>query len=363
MLLRRAFTPALPVSDIRMFSGREQLLLKLIRAVEEQQVHVIVYGDRGVGKTSALHVFGHLAREARYIVRYVSCSETSSFEETMRTIAAAIPLLYHADFEPTSDAAQGERTFADLLADKPISVATMSDLFEKITGTRMILVLDEFDRVESGDFRRSVAQIIKALSDRAVPLQLIIAGVAGNLTELIEQIPSIRRNVVGLPVTAMSRAEIDEILSTGEGVSGLSFRPAARDRIATLAIGSPYLASLLGQQSGFVTVDRGATDVEASDVDKAVEQISSDMEQRLSPRAHAFAEQVIARGQDGWITLARESLTQFGLIRRGERSTPFIDEGKSAGILEPTEVLDEAGYRFVDDGLAIHLWLAAHRRG
>ncbi|MGJ3628616.1 hypothetical protein AB5I41_19930 [Sphingomonas sp. MMS24-JH45] len=49
--LQRAFTPSQPVNDVRMFAGRRELLLSLIRAIEERPARS-VFGDRGIGKTS-----------------------------------------------------------------------------------------------------------------------------------------------------------------------------------------------------------------------------------------------------------------------------------------------------------------------
>src|SRR5205085_12278721 len=93
--LRQSFTPAQPVSDPRMFAGRRELLTNIIRAVEDQRSHVVLYGSRGVGKTSLLRMLSTVAEEAKYIVIYFSCGSSSDFTETFRACAAEIPLLYH----------------------------------------------------------------------------------------------------------------------------------------------------------------------------------------------------------------------------------------------------------------------------
>ena len=91
MRLRTAFTPSQPVSDVRKFAGRTEVLKTLIRSIEDQQLHVVLYGERGIGKTSLLHVLAELSRKARYFVRYTSCGEGSDFSEIFRTIAGDIP--------------------------------------------------------------------------------------------------------------------------------------------------------------------------------------------------------------------------------------------------------------------------------
>ena len=65
---RTAFTPSQPVVERRLFAGRTGTLTTLIRAIEDERLHVIVYGERGIGKTSLMHVLAEAARDARYLV-------------------------------------------------------------------------------------------------------------------------------------------------------------------------------------------------------------------------------------------------------------------------------------------------------
>jgi hypothetical protein len=42
--LRTAYTPAQPVTDRRMFAGRTKVLTALIRSIEDQRLHTVIYG-------------------------------------------------------------------------------------------------------------------------------------------------------------------------------------------------------------------------------------------------------------------------------------------------------------------------------
>ena len=92
--LRNAYTPSQPVTDRRLFAGRSHILRSLIRAIEDERLHAVVYGERGIGKTSSMHVVAQAARDARYIAPYVSCGPSSTFDETFprdrRRVAAAL---------------------------------------------------------------------------------------------------------------------------------------------------------------------------------------------------------------------------------------------------------------------------------
>src|SRR6202012_1742604 len=110
MKILESFTPSQPVSDRRRFAGRLDVLTSVIRAIEEQRLHVVVYGERGLGKTSVMHVLTQAARDARYLVVYVSCGADSNFDEVFRTVAAHIPMVFHSTVGPTSPEVEKGRT-------------------------------------------------------------------------------------------------------------------------------------------------------------------------------------------------------------------------------------------------------------
>ena len=142
MKLLEAFTPSQPVGDRKRFAGRTEILTQLIRAIEEQRLHTVLYGARGLGKTSVLHVLAQAARDARYLVVYVSCGSDSNFDEVFRTVAASIPMLFHSTVGPTSQEVEKGQTLADILPDTPISARIASDMLAQVVGTRDVIVLD-----------------------------------------------------------------------------------------------------------------------------------------------------------------------------------------------------------------------------
>ena len=279
--LRNAFTPAQPVVDPEMFAGRKGILQTLIRSVEDERLHILVYGDRGVGKTSLVRMLSMMARDARYIVVYLSCGAQSEFSETFKTAATAIPLLYHSTTSPISSNAQGGRTVSDLLGPEKITPRQFADAVSMLVGTRVLIVLDEFDRANSEEFRRDVAELIKSLSDMSARVQLVIAGVASDLADLLEYIPSVRRIVRALRIPAMSDEEVVELISNGERNSGLKFEPEATAFLISAAYGSPYITNLLAQGSGMTALDNKRANVTVEDVGAALEMAMEDLRGRL----------------------------------------------------------------------------------
>ena len=371
--LRRAYTPAQPVSDPRMFAGRTKVLAALIRAIEDQRLHTIVYGERGIGKTSLLRVLAQAAQDARYLVVYVTCGTGSEFDETMRAVAAKIPLMFHHDYGPTS--IEGERgdTLASILGPEPITVSLAVDYLDKIEGTRVLVVLDEYDRSGSEDFRRSIGELLKTLSDQGVRVQFLIAGVAANLTELVENIPSIQRNVFALQVPRMTAAEIRHIVKNGEGVTELPFQDAAIQAVIARCIGFPYLATMLCHRSALMALEQHHETVSADDVDAATRETIDEFRSRIPRHCQLQIEQQIRLGSlDPLGALAAAAQNAGGWFALEDLATrsgdpKFIDSARALVerlasdhvLLEARE--DEIGrvYRFLEPSVPPYLWLRA----
>lgn len=52
----RVFTPAAPIDDRALFAGRTVQVVNVLDAVNQKGQHAIIFGDRGVGKTSLANV-------------------------------------------------------------------------------------------------------------------------------------------------------------------------------------------------------------------------------------------------------------------------------------------------------------------
>ena len=283
-----AFLPSQPVASALKFAGRSSLLSRVVRAIQDQHLHVILYGDRGIGKTSVLRVVQELAETANYSVYYVSCGEEMDFSDTFRAVAAKISALYDSAVDPTVEQVERGGTLADRLPAGQFTVSQFSDVLTHVAGTRILIVLDEFDRVASLRFRASVAELIKNLSDRSMQVQLVLAGVASNVTDLVEQVPSIRRNIVGIPVLNMSDDELRELLAIGEKHGEVRFGDDAARLLISHAAGLPYLASLIAQHACLVAAEERRSEISAKDVTTAIGRAAEEIGSRLSP-ATAFA--------------------------------------------------------------------------
>lgn len=314
LALRDALGASQPVIDRTSFAGRHDALSQLIAAVEQQRVHVVIYGERGIGKTSLVHVFAETAREARYLVLYGSCGTEAEFSAMFKAFAARIPRLYHRSVLPNSpEAERGDNL--DVMLPEHFGPRELADVFSEVTGTRVLIILDEYDRVLDKSFRRDVAELIKNLSDRAARVQLVLTGVAQNLDELIGYAPSIRRNIIGLPMRPLSKTEVRDVIAIGEAAADLRYSPESVAMVTAMAGGSPYLVRLLAHQAGLVALNERRSIVDENHGRAAVERVLTDWNASLPRRVQASLGRDEARAQ--WpllIAAARAGSTADGFF-------------------------------------------------
>ena len=199
-----------------------------------------------------------------------------------------IPQLYLRDIDPTA-IGEHQGSLADRLTEG-FDARQLGELLAQVTGTRVIIILDEYDRAESDQFRQSVAELIKNLSDRAARVQLVLAGVASNLQQLIGYIPSIRRNIIGLPMPRLSNDEVRALIAIGEKSAGVDFDGDAISAIEALSNGSPYLVRLVSHHASMIALDAERFRIELTDVWAALDKVVEEAAGRIDPRLIAAVE-------------------------------------------------------------------------
>lgn len=373
LALRDALGSSTPVISREAFAGRHDAMAQLITAIEEQRVHVVIYGERGIGKTSLVHVFADTAREARYHVIYASCGTAANFAEMFRSICARIPRIYHASVMPNSAEAERGDNFDVMLPEGPFGARELAEVLAGVVGTRVLIILDEYDRVADPEFRRDIAETIKNLSDRAARVQLVITGVGLNLDELIGYAPSIRRNIAGLPMRPLNASEVRELLHMGEEAAGIRYGSDAVAMIAAMADGSPYLVRLISHQAGMMALNDKRSIVTENDTRSAINHVLDDWQAGLPRRVQASLARDEARanwdvlvaaaragsGADGWFTVDDVH------VMLGARLAPLVVErdlkmfANTLDLLERREGAGEPHYRFSYPGVTALLIMSA----
>jgi len=252
-----AFDCAHPVRQRKDLHGRQDKLDTLFDAVLFNRQHAIIHGARGSGKTSLAQVFGDYADQQSAVVIYVACEPTVSFAELMRPYFNFIP----ESCVPFSEKAHFERDKQALSGD--FGPRELVDFLSRLSPERqIIMILDEFDRVENPLIDRQVATLMKLLSDAQAPVQLLIVGIAHTLDDLIDCHPSLRRHLVPIPIGRISQRDVMKLIEAGSEIARIRFDEVVKARIVALACGSPYHAQLFCYVSAIEAVKHNTDTVD-----------------------------------------------------------------------------------------------------
>ncbi|HKX03416.1 MAG TPA: ATP-binding protein [Methylomirabilota bacterium] len=267
------FTPAAPINEKDLFAGRREQLRRVIDAVNQRGQHAIIFGERGVGKTSLANVLAGFVRQVVLAPR-VNCDAADDYASVWKKVFAEIEL------------AQKTRGTGFVPVETASTVPLVETLPKKITpevvrqtlamlgrGAPVIVIIDEFDRLGDADpsIRRLVADTIKTLSDHAIPVTLVVVGVADTVEALIEEHHSVERALVQIQMPRMSRTELEELVHKGLARLNMQIDPIALYRMTALSQGLPHYTHLLGLHATRAAIDAATETVTAEHIVNAID--------------------------------------------------------------------------------------------
>jgi Cdc6-like AAA superfamily ATPase len=278
----KVFTPAVPVSEKELFSGRLEQLRRVFDAVNQRGQHAVIFGERGVGKTSLVNIIGTiLGGTKNALAPRVNCESADDFVTLSKKILSQINLIQDGQsvgFQSGKDV----KYVPAVDAIKNVTLSSVVDLLGTLGARQLvIIILDEFDRIKNRKTRVAVADMIKAMSDYSVPATLILVGVGETVDSLIAEHRSIGRALVQVQMPRMSVDELNEILEKGGNKLGMPFSAESKKKISFLSQGLPHYTHLLGLHSVRNAIELGMSGVQALNVDNAIKKAAGDAQHSL----------------------------------------------------------------------------------
>lgn len=272
--LSNAFSPSAPINSQDLFAGRIDQVQKVISAVVQRGQHVIMFGERGVGKTSLTNVIFDILKGAGFQGMEsgsINCEPTMDFSSLWHKILRDMKVVIPAE-QPMGFTPDQPLVITALNAGLPASI-TPDDVRHilKTAPLRSVIVIDELDRLDkSSDVTALLADTIKTLSDHSVDTTLILVGVANTVDDLIAEHQSVERALLQIQMPRMSQAEIFEIMDKCFSKTEVTIEPDAKEFIGKLSKGLPHYTHLLGLHAGTAAVKAMRTVVTCQDVETAV---------------------------------------------------------------------------------------------
>lgn len=296
MDILNVFTPALAIGDPARFAGRQAQLDAVAIALQSQGTQIVIYGNRGVGKSSLAAQLASLAQGSAvvlerltlkpdvipdYLVISIECDDSvtdiRSLVLRLLTDDTALAPWIPYKVEKTTAGSElggslnvkiisliGKQSNSDTLSRDSVEqdlYATFGNAINHILSAGLagvLFIIDEVDRIKNRD---DLPSIIRARgADPRVKFALV--GVGTTPQELIAGHESIVRQISDgcVEMPPMSNDELKVIFANAHETLekvGIEFSSEAQDWIIHIAKGHPYYVHLLGKHSLIHAVSQG----------------------------------------------------------------------------------------------------------
>jgi Cdc6-like AAA superfamily ATPase len=255
-IIGEIYTPSYPIELKELFSGRTPQLRSVFDFLNQKGKHIIIYGDRGVGKTSFANVIKVFCESDKPVAK-VSCSTEDTFESLFHNVFSKLTYDYEEAQQRIGFGSEIEKTnkslvFSNLYSPEQINIQVLTSVFSLLNP---IVILDEFDRLNPNKFNKAIfTDFIKNLADTLPNSTLIIVGVSEDVSTLIEEHLSIERNLSQIYMPSMTADEITAVITKGEDPLKLTFSKSVRKRIVDLSSGYPHFTHSLCYYSATAAV-------------------------------------------------------------------------------------------------------------
>lgn len=302
--LAEAFSPSAPIDQRDLFAGRIAQFMDVLNAIHQKGQHVILFGERGVGKTSLVRVLSSsqlMINGEQILIASINCDPTMDFAQLWRRLLREITLTTSKQGMGFTENSTTTVSSLDTHLPSEISPDDIRRILKQLGKT--LFVIDEFDRLSDSNVASLLADTIKNLSDHAIDTTVLLVGVADSVDTLIAEHQSIERALVQVRMPRMSPPELMEIVNKGLNKAEMTIDGDARIRIVKLSQGLPHYTHLLSQLSAQRAAQTGRIKVEITDVKTAIDNALSKAQQTIitghhkatiSPRENMYQQVLLA---------------------------------------------------------------------
>ena len=283
--LNDAFRPAGPIDQDRLFTGRVVQRDRISAAISTPGQHVVVYGERGIGKTSLAAVTVNSAIQRGLIAVRINCSPDDDFQLVWDAVATQVGEQskltpnWNTDWDPYVAGFMEIMGPGSSVLLEPDRVRLALTRLSK--ATRIVIFFDEYDQVQDDEMSRMMASTIKTLSDHLVNVTIGIVGVARTVEELVVGHQSIQRCLEQVQMPRMSENETEAIVYRGFTELNLDTADNVFGFVNRASLGFPQYAHLLGRSFARCAIVRESNVVELIDLPCALEDAVKGVEQSV----------------------------------------------------------------------------------
>lgn len=334
LMLGEVFRPGGPIADAQLFAGRNHELFSVVEAMQSAGQHAVIFGERGVGKTSLARVAMQVQQNG--IAVRINCDPSDTYYSIWQKVLDELEIFIGET--PAAERESLREPFEECraaLQQDEISPSTVRVALRKLSTRRPVAVfIDEFNEMVDASVRGLVSNTIKALSDHLESITICPVGVAEDLDALLQGHLSAVRAIVQVRMPRMSAEELEDIVHRGLQRLEMEIDDDALKLIRAVPRGLPQYAHLLAQEGARQALLGEKTNIEHQDVMKGLKVGLQKLDHSLStayekatysPKKTRFKEVLLA--------CAISKLGEHGDFAPGDLRIPYSKIiGESVGI-------------------------------
>jgi Cdc6-like AAA superfamily ATPase len=280
------FSPAAPINEQELFAGRIEQLRKVADVIHQKGQHAVIFGERGVGKTSLANIISVIFRTENFTSLKTNCDTSDTFETVWRKVFTQIKI--------------SKKDYSMVFGKPPqAELFDFAEYFETLNPERvrqtllmltennvLLIVIDEFDRITDQQTKTLFADTIKTLSDQCINSTIVLVGVADSVDELINQHLSVERALVQIRMPRMKQKELNEIFDKGLPKLGMTIDDDAKRYITHLSQGLAHYTHLMGLHSARQALDEKSNNITLKHVKQAIHLSIAEAQQSIRSAYH-----------------------------------------------------------------------------
>ncbi|MFD3226853.1 AAA family ATPase [Rahnella aceris] len=275
------FTPSKPVSTPSNLRGRNAEIEMILRALTTPGKHCMIYGDRGIGKSSlALSTLEGgrehgVFSENLFVYR---CIKKTKFKDIIEKPAIFLDAEYASNKIETTKKYGVRLKLFDIFGGDASREEKITIEKEELTANKAaralgpldgVLIIDEFD-VTDEEVKHEVAEFVKQLSDADSKFKVLIVGIASDGGALIAGHQSVTRCLHEIKLPRVEDKYLEEIIDIGEVGLNITFSPEIKEKIISISSGFPYFTHLLGKECAEEAIKSNSSIIDESIFSKSL---------------------------------------------------------------------------------------------
>lgn len=283
--VRDVFTPFSPVNKSELLSGREAEISSILASINTPGQHALIYGHRGIGKSSLANVISELAKESlNYSIHIKKCSSDDSFTSIVSELLALNGYDVYCtelvnEHTESSGAKVGLSVFGANLSSNRKTLEKISHggqfsspswVAKALKDDRSLLIIDEADVLGGDEEKLKLAEFLKHLSDYESSLKVLVVGISSTGRDLVCNHRSVERCLNEIPLKPIGIMELRNIIRKGEGKLGLYFDDDVIDDIVDISGGYPHFVHLIALKCAEEAIASGVKAISSINLAKAL---------------------------------------------------------------------------------------------